>query len=87
LHPTNNGGVFLFLHFLASIYCHIIFHLSHYDWCEVESQGWFDLYFPEGLRVLNITLGASQLFVIPQVKIFCLALYPIFNNVIGFSGV
>jgi hypothetical protein len=24
-----------------------IFHLSHSDWCEVESQGCFDLYFPD----------------------------------------
>jgi hypothetical protein len=32
-------------------------------------------------------LGASQPFDIPQLKILCLALYPIFNRVVSFSGV
>jgi hypothetical protein len=32
-------------------------------------------------------LGASQLFGIPQLRILCLALYPIFNRVNWFSGV
>jgi hypothetical protein len=32
-------------------------------------------------------LGASQPFGIPQLRILCLALYPIFNRVICFSGV
>jgi hypothetical protein len=33
--------------------------------------------------MLNISLGASQPFNIPQLRILCLALYPIFNMVIG----
>jgi hypothetical protein len=37
--------------------------------------------------MLNIFPGASQPFGIPQLRIFCLALYPIFNRVIWFSGV
>jgi hypothetical protein len=37
--------------------------------------------------MLNICLGASQPFCIPQLRILCLALYPIFNKVIWFSGV
>jgi hypothetical protein len=32
-------------------------------------------------------LGASQPFSIPQLRILCLALYPIFNRVTWFSGV
>ena len=32
-------------------------------------------------------LGASQPFGIPQLRFLCLALYPIFNRVIWFSGV
>jgi hypothetical protein len=54
--PTNNGGVFLFLHNLASICCHLNLDqklphtsqkFSHFDWCEVESQVYFDLHFPD----------------------------------------
>jgi hypothetical protein len=37
--------------------------------------------------MLNIFLGASQSFSIPQLRILCLALYPIFNRVIWFSEV
>jgi hypothetical protein len=37
--------------------------------------------------MLNISLGASQPFGIPQFKILCLSLHPIFNRVIWFSGV
>ena len=37
--------------------------------------------------MLNISLGASQPFGTPQLRIVCLALYPIFNRVICFSGV
>jgi hypothetical protein len=37
--------------------------------------------------MLNISLGASQPFSVPQLKILCLAPYPIFNRVISFSGV
>jgi hypothetical protein len=25
----------------------LVFHLRHSDWCEVESQGCFDLHFPD----------------------------------------
>ena len=35
--------------------------------------------------MLNISLGVSQPFEIPQFKILCLALYPIFNKVSWFS--
>ena len=52
-----------------------VFYLSHSDWCEVKSQGCFDLIW---LRMLNISFSASQPFDIPQVKIVCLTLYPIF---------
>jgi hypothetical protein len=45
--PTSNGGVFLFPHILACIWCHLVFVLSHSDCCEVESQGCFDLQFPD----------------------------------------
>jgi hypothetical protein len=34
------------------------------------------------IRMLNIFSGASQPFGIPQVRILCLALSPIFNGVI-----
>ena len=37
----QHGGVFLFLHILALICCHLSFDLSHSDWCEVESQGFY----------------------------------------------
>lgn len=36
--------------------------------------------------MLNISLGASQAFNIPLVKILCLVLYPVFNRVILFSA-
>jgi hypothetical protein len=37
--------------------------------------------------MLNIFLGASQPFRIPQLRIFCLALYHIFKRVTWFSAV
>jgi hypothetical protein len=37
--------------------------------------------------MLNIFLGASQPFGVPQLRIFCLALYPIFSKVIWFFAV
>jgi len=46
---------------------------------------WFA--FPWWLRMLNISLDASQPFDIPQWRILCLALCPIFNRVIWLSGV
>jgi hypothetical protein len=45
------------------------FDFSHSDLCEVESQGFFDLYFPDE-KVLNIALGASQPLDIPHSTIF-----------------
>jgi hypothetical protein len=45
--PTSNGGVFLFLHILASICCHVSFDFSHFDCYKVESQGCFDLHLPD----------------------------------------
>jgi len=47
------------------------FDLSHYDWCEVESQGCFDFHFPDDV---NNFLGAYWSFNIPQLRILCLAL-------------
>jgi hypothetical protein len=48
---TNNGDEFLFFHILESICCHLtfflFFDLSQSDWCEVESQDCFDLYFSD----------------------------------------
>ena len=47
LHPTNDEGVFLFLHMLRSICCHQIFffYFSHSDWCEGEFRDCLDLHF------------------------------------------
>ena len=46
--PTINGRVFLFLHILNSICCHLrFFKCSHSDWCKVESWGCFDLHFSD----------------------------------------
>jgi hypothetical protein len=53
----------------------------------VESQGCFDLHFPDDWGCLNISLGASGPFEFPQLSILCLALHPIFNRVIWFPGV
>ena len=35
---TSNGGVFLSLHILTNMCCHLSFDLSRSDWCKVESQ-------------------------------------------------
>ena len=43
--PTSKGRVVPFLHIFTSIYCHLSVYLSHSDWCEVDSQGCFDLHF------------------------------------------
>jgi hypothetical protein len=64
-----------------------VFDLNHSDLCEVKSQGCFDLHFPRSLGMLNISLGISQPFCIPQLRNFCLALYPIFDRVIWFFRV
>jgi hypothetical protein len=50
-------------------------------------SGLFLFAFPWWLRMLNIFSGASLPFGIPQLRILCLALYPIFNGVIWISGV
>jgi hypothetical protein len=52
-----------------------VFDINHSDLCEVKSQGCFDLNFPDWLRMLNTSLGASQPFNIPQLTILCIALY------------
>ena len=43
--------------------------------------------FPWWLRMLNIFSGTCQTFGIPQLRILCLSLYPIFNGVTWISGV
>jgi hypothetical protein len=45
--PISNGGVFLFLHILASTDYFLSFYLSHADWLKVESQSHFHLHFPD----------------------------------------
>jgi hypothetical protein len=46
-HPTSNGGVFLFSTSSPASAVTWIFDLNHSELCEVESQGWFDLHFPD----------------------------------------
>ena len=48
---------------------------------DVRVSGLFWFAFPWWLRLLNISLGASQPFGIPHLRTLCLALYPIFNRV------
>jgi hypothetical protein len=43
LQNSSSGGVCLFLHIFASIWCHPSFYRSHSDWCEVESQDCFSV--------------------------------------------
>jgi hypothetical protein len=38
---------FFFLYILTSICSNLSFDLGHSDWGEVESQGCFDLHFPD----------------------------------------
>ena len=54
-------------------------------WSRISRLFWFA--FPWWLKMLNISLGASQPFEFPQLRILYLALFPIFNRVICFSGV
>jgi hypothetical protein len=76
--PNSNGEVFLFLYILASICCHLRFWSQPFwlVWGGISGLFWFA--FPWWLMVLNISFGASQSFSIPQLRILCLALYPIF---------
>ena len=76
--PTRNGGVFLFLHILASIYCHMSFWTYPFwlVWGGISEL--FCFAFPWWPRMLNNSLGASWPFYIPQLRILPLALYSIF---------
>ena len=71
--PTSNGGMFLFLHILSNMCCHLRFWS---DWCKVSGLFWFA--FLWSLRTLNISLGVSHSFEIPQLWNLCLDLFPIF---------
>ena len=60
-----------------------VFFLSHSDWCEVESHCCFNLHSLDDYRcMLNISLGAFPTFNIPELRILCLTLYPIFSWVL-----
>jgi len=48
---NSNAGVFLFLHSLIRMCYQLSFDLSHSDCCIVESQGHFDLDFPDDLEL------------------------------------
>ena len=85
---TSNGGVFLFYHILPSISYHLNFCSQPFwlVWNGISGLFWFAFHW--SLRMLNISLGASQPFIIPQLRNLCLALFvPQFNGVIWFSGV
>jgi hypothetical protein len=78
--------VFLFLHILTSICCHLSFSFYPFwlVWGGISGFFWFA--FPWCLRMLNISLGGSQPFDNPQLKILCLALYPNNPILIGLFG-
>ena len=76
--PTNNGGVFLFLYILTRVCCHLSFQSYPFRLVWGWIPGLFRFSFRWWLRMLNISLGASPPFSILQLRIFCLALYPIF---------
>ena len=76
--PTNNGGVFLFLYILTRVCCHLSFQSYPFRLVWGWIPGLFRFSFPWWLSMLNISLGASLQFTILQLRIFCLALYPIF---------
>jgi hypothetical protein len=77
---TNNGGVFLFLHILDSICCQLSFRSQSFwlVWGGISVLFWFA--FLWWLRMLNIFLGVSQPLELPQLRIFCSALFPIFKK-------
>jgi hypothetical protein len=52
------------------------FYFSHSDWCEVESSGLFWFAFTWWLMILDISLGASQPFDIPPLKLFLFSSVP-----------
>ena len=76
--PTNSGEVFLFLHNLASICCHLSFGYwpIRLVWGGISGLFWFA--FPWCLRMLSTFLDVYQPFDSPRLKTFCLSLYPIF---------
>ena len=82
--PTINGGVFLFHQIRSRNCCHLNFWSWPFwlVWGGISRLFWFT--FPWWLRMLNLLSGESQPFSIPQLRILCLALSPIFNGVIWF---
>ena len=50
-------------------------------WGRISGLFWFA--FPWWLRMLNVSLGASQPFEFPQLRILCLALFPLFIRLFG----
>jgi hypothetical protein len=61
------------------------FDLNHSDWCKISGSFWFA--FLWSFWTLNISLGSSQSFEIPQFWILGLVLFPIFDWVVWFFGV
>ena len=55
--PTNNGGMFLFPTSLPASAVTRSFDFSHSDWCEVESQGCFNLHFSD--EIFQVLLSPS----------------------------
>jgi hypothetical protein len=80
---TNNGGVFLFLHILSSIGSHLSFWSYPFwqVWGRISGLLW--IAFSWWLKMLNISLGASQPFSFPQLRIHCSVLYPILIGLLG----
>jgi len=75
--PSNNGGVFLFSTSSPAFAVTWVFYLSHSDWCEVETQGCFDLHF---LMTKDVELFSRYFSAIwySLLNILCLALYRTF---------
>jgi hypothetical protein len=73
--PTNNIAVFLFLHILVSMYCHLRFFIL----AILTGVRWnlrVVLFCTSLMTMLNISFGTFQPFSIPQLRILCLVLYP-----------
>ena len=81
--PTSNGEVFLFLHIPASICCHLSFILAILSSIRCNLMIVLICLFLM-IRMLNIFSGASQPFIIPQLRILCLYLYPILMGLFEF---